>query len=273
MDDEDPYPWEILRLPALAEPTEDEPDPLGRLEGEVLCAERYDAVSVHSAMADAGPYLSAGMFQQRPAAREGTMFRTGRWGDVSAIPSDVRLLVRWWDLAATEGAGDFTAGVLVAVGSDGFVYIVDVAHGQWAPDDVERNFLATTVADRDRYGNRVHTVIEQEPAASGKIVAQGWVRKVGGRAEAKPNSGDKEVRATPLSAQQLAGNVRLVRDLNAERPSWWDSLIGEATLFPNGRNDDIIDGAASAYNYIIARPRPTRARAKSAADVSLGPSR
>lgn len=268
-DDEDPYPWQVLRLPAVAEPTDEEPDPLGRAEGEVLCPERFDEVAVHSAMRDAGPYLAAGMFQQRPAAREGTMFRAQRWGDAPALPASLRGLVRWWDLAATEGAGDYTAGVLLAVDHEGYVYVADVVHGQMAGDDVERAFLTTTAADRDRFGNEVHTVIEQEPGASGKIVAQGWVRKIGGRAEAKPNSGDKEVRATPLSAQQLAGNVRLVRNADGSRPAWWDLLIGEATLFPNGRNDDIIDGASSAYNYINAKPRRSKARARTAADRSI----
>ena len=42
--------------------------------------------------------------------------------------------VRFWDQAATEGGGCYTAGVLMCKGEDGLFYIVDVVRGQWSPN-------------------------------------------------------------------------------------------------------------------------------------------
>jgi hypothetical protein len=56
-------PWELIRLPALA----DAGDPLGRPEGAALCPERYDVAALERIRAGMDPAAWAAMFQQDPS--------------------------------------------------------------------------------------------------------------------------------------------------------------------------------------------------------------
>ena len=66
---------------------------------------------------------------------------------------------RVWDLAASEGSGDFTVGTLMGRGFDGQIYVIDVKRERLSPDNVldsgeghRRIRMATTVVDPDRGG-------------------------------------------------------------------------------------------------------------------------
>lgn len=62
--------WTVLNLPALAE----ENDPLGRAEGEPLCAELHSAAKLERQRRKSA-YWWASMYQQRPAPLEGFLFK------------------------------------------------------------------------------------------------------------------------------------------------------------------------------------------------------
>jgi hypothetical protein len=55
-------PWEVIRLPALAE----ENDPMGRQPGEALCPQRYDVDALHRIRAGMTAQAWMAMYQQRP---------------------------------------------------------------------------------------------------------------------------------------------------------------------------------------------------------------
>ena len=178
-------------------------------------------------------------------------------------------------MAATEGAGDYTAGVLMGRAPDGRVYVADAVRGRLDGIGVERLVVQTAEADKERYG-RVSIRLEQEPGSAGKALAEHYVRNVlpGYDVSYEPSSGDKTVRAIPFASQQQAGNVFLVRR-HAERvgfvaPSWWEWFIDEHAAFPAGRNDDTVDAACLAYADLIAlQRRRSKARTRSAARRSL----
>lgn len=67
--DEDPdgIPWEVLRLPALAEHA----DPLGRKPGEALWPARYDEKAMGQIRRDVGDYVWDALFQQKPPSLVG----------------------------------------------------------------------------------------------------------------------------------------------------------------------------------------------------------
>lgn len=67
---------ERIRLPAVAE----EDDALRRTPGEALCPERFDEVALAGIRTDVGPNAWAAMFQQRPIAVGGGMFRRTGFG-------------------------------------------------------------------------------------------------------------------------------------------------------------------------------------------------
>jgi predicted phage terminase large subunit-like protein len=265
-------PWEHVRLPAIAE----DDDILGRAPGEALWPDRYDVDYYAATEATVGPYIWAGLYQQRPAPLEGEMFKRPQWRFAIAAPT-TRWLVRRWDLAATVSpTGDFTVGALLTIDDDGNTYVVDVTRVRASAADVERLIVATAEMDRARYGNRCLIRLEQEPGSSGKGVAENYVRGIlaGYPAKAIPSTGDKTLRALPYSAQQQAGNIHLCRDTDGEIPAWWEMFIEEHALFPAGMHDDQVDAAAAAYMDLAElRRKRTKATVSSAADRHLTPTR
>jgi predicted phage terminase large subunit-like protein len=210
----------VITLPALAE----DGDPLGRAPGAALCPERYDE-------------------EQRPTPKAGEIFDPAWFRIVDAPPAHA-MRVRWWDMAATESGGDYTAGVRVSVTPDGVFTVEHIARGQWAPGRRDATIRQTAELD----GAAVVQWGEQEPGSAGKSQALAFVKLLAGfTAYTAPSTGDKIVRAGPLAAQAQAGNVQLVRG------EWNRHFLEELRQFPHGTHDDQVDAAASALNQLARR--------------------
>lgn len=247
--------WHIVNLPAIAEAA-DSPDapkfpasctvePDWRKPGEALCPERYNLQKLKRLAASVGSYFWNALFQQRPRPRDGGLFKR-EWFTkfVSGFPSGCRL-VRYWDKAGSEGKGDYSVGVLMAYDGRGRFYVVDVIRGQWSARGREDIIRATAEADVAAYGNNYQIWLEQEPGSGGKESAEASVMNLAGFAAfAQPVTGKKEIRATPFSAQCEAGNVYLLRG------DWNTCYIEEHIAFPNGKNDDQVDGSSGSFNKL-----------------------
>lgn len=237
---EDGPNWKVISLPAEAEPG----DPLGRAVGEALCPERYPVAELRKIRTVLGTYAYTALYQQHPMPPEGGMFQR-QWFDgvLEAAPAEFEAVVRYWDKAATEGGGDYSAGALV--GRKGGVFVVvDVKRGQWSSLERERIILQTAQEDRERY-RRVAVWLEQEPGSSGVDSAQATIRALAGfTVHAERASGEKAVRAMPFAAQCEAGNVKLVRG------PWNAGFLDELCSFPHGTHDDQVDSASGAFNRV-----------------------
>jgi hypothetical protein len=82
--------WEIIRLPAIAE----EGDLLGRDPGEPLWAERYDVDALAEVRNDVGTRDWLALYQQRPTAPEGAIWRWSWISDGEVLIGDVPSLRR-----------------------------------------------------------------------------------------------------------------------------------------------------------------------------------
>jgi len=167
---------------------------------------------------------------------------------VEDYPADAKR-VRYWDLAATtpkKGRDpDYTAGAFVAEKA-GVYYIVDIQRKQLRPGEVENLIKQTAQLD----GKTVDVYMEQEPGASGVIVIDHYAREVlkGYSFRGYKTTGDKEVRANPVSSAAEAGNVKLVRG------SWIGAFLDEAELFPLGAHDDQVDAVSGAMAMLSQTP-------------------
>lgn len=214
-------------------------DPRER-DGELLFPERFPEATVKGLEKTMGSYAAAGQLQQRPAPREGGMFKKSWFPIVRAVPAGTKF-VRGWDLAATEGAGDWTAGVKIGRQKNGRFIIVDVVRDQKSAAGVER--LLVNTASQDGY--QCEQSLPQDPGQAGKQQASYYIGKLAGyTAHATTESGDKETRANPLSAQAEAGNVDILEG------DWNDTFLDELCVFPNGEHDDQVDGASRAFNTL-----------------------
>ncbi|MDO5686765.1 MAG: phage terminase large subunit [Neisseria sp.] len=185
------------------------------------------------------------LYQQRPTAQEGNLFKPERLVPIDALPA---LPVRWlrgWDFASSDGKGDYTAGALIGALQDGRFVIAGMVHGQYGTDDRDAVLRNTAAGD----GHLVRISIPQDPGQAGKSQVLYLTRQLAGfSVSASPESGDKATRAEPFAAQVNAGNV-LILGVNA---AWHTALKDEMRLFPNGKYDDQIDACSRAFNALMS---------------------
>lgn len=212
-------------------------------QGELLFPARFPREVVERDKKIMGPYAVAGQFQQRPSPAEGGEFQPDLIEVVDAIPAGAVTWCRGWDLAATEGAGDFTAGVKVGRLPDGRYIVANAVRKQFGT--AKRDQLIKATASGDGMG-RVKQSLPQDPGQAGKGQAAALVSLLAGhQVHTSPETGDKIVRARPLASQVNAGNVLMLRG------PWNTEFIEELRLFPNGLNDDQVDAASRAFNGLL----------------------
>jgi predicted phage terminase large subunit-like protein len=244
--------WKELRLPAIAE----DDDPVGRRRGDALWPERYPLEGDGGLfeIKDAqSPYWWSALYQQRPTPEEGGMFKREWFVPCSLrdVPKDARF-VRWWDKAATEKGGDWTAGVLLALKGDD-LWIVDVIRGQWGSGRRD-DLIDLAAADDEATWGSVEIWFEQEPGSGGKQSAEISAKRLSGyRVKYEPSTGSKEDRADALASHcwnrwKAASPARIVSG------QWTRAFLDELCLFPNGTHDDQVDAASGAFNK-LAKPK------------------
>jgi predicted phage terminase large subunit-like protein len=162
-----PGDWTELRLPAICD--DPEHDPLGRQLGESYWPEKWPVELLEARRRTVGERVWLAQFQGRPTGDIGEVFPTDRlqWVDRSVL---ARTDIRWcrgWDLAATEGDGDYTAGGLIGRYPDGRWVIADMVRGQWAEGTVRQKLIDQ--AAQDRPGTMIE--LPQDPGQAGKPVS------------------------------------------------------------------------------------------------------
>ena len=151
-------------------------------EGELLDKGRFPAEVVAQLKIASGAHAYAGQYQQRPAAREGGMFKR-EWlsNIVDAIPADGMLKVcRRWDMAASlaEDAADpdWTVGLKMSTDGKGRFYILDVIRFRNSAEYVRKMIKGTAVLD----DARTMTVVPQDPGQArhglkpGALILVAW---------------------------------------------------------------------------------------------------
>jgi hypothetical protein len=117
--------WRVLRLPALAEAG----DPLGRPLGEPLWPEWEGKDALARRRALIGDRAWSALYQQRPHAPGGSVFRIDRITETEAGEPDDHV-VRGWDFAATAkddgNEPDWTVGVKLWRAEDRRWVVLDV---------------------------------------------------------------------------------------------------------------------------------------------------
>lgn len=234
--------WLLVNLPALAEAH----DPLGREPGEALWPERYSRDDLLRIKAALGDYWWSAMYQQRPKPS----MAGADLGDKMVVISRDEIphwsslkRIRAWDLAASEGTGDYTAGPKLAYHKEtGRIIIEDMQRFRKSARGNE--LMIKTCAEGDGHG--VPIWMEQEPGSSGKTIIghyTGILKEYSFKGERA--TGPIEVRAAPFLAAAEAGRVVMVK------AHWNEALREELNAFPDGEHDDQIIALALGYNKLI----------------------
>lgn len=226
-----------INLPAIAEAN----DPLGREPGEALWPEAKPLEFLEK-LRKQSPLWFEALFQGKPSPPSGKFFHPDKLLPISPgeLPPMVRR-VRAWDLATTQGGGDYTVGVLLGIDAMGRIYILDVVRDQLGPDLRDNLMVTTARAD----GPGVQQRIPVEPGPAGKPESLRIIRMLAPLdVQALPVGKAKEIRATGAASQVNAGAVFMVRG------HWNHEFREELRTFPTGKHDDQVDAFSDAFNQL-----------------------
>ena len=192
-----------------------------------------------------GMYMYSGQYQQSPTPPSGGMFKWERIAVEKSAPTKFTRIIRYWDKAATEGGGCYTAGVKLGLEKDGRIWILHVKRGQW--DSARREAIIKQTTELD--GLECIVGIEQEGGSGGLDSARATVRNLRGyRVRCDKPTGNKVLRADPFSTSVNNGEVSIV---NA---GWVAGYLDELKHFPLGKFKDQVDASTGAYKLLIKKP-------------------
>jgi predicted phage terminase large subunit-like protein len=222
--------WKEIRLPALAE----DGDALGRPVGAALCPERYDEEALYSIQRTIGSRAWNALYQQRPSAEEGNIFKRQWWQFYDDFNLPFEFLLQSWDLSFKETkTSDYVVGqVWGRIG--GKFYLVDQVRARM-------DFPTTIRAIREmtaKFPNAMLKLIEDK--ANGPAIVDMLSGEIPGIVAVEP-LGTKEARASAISPLVEAGNVYLP---NPNRCGWVNEFVDEFANFPTGKHDDQVDAAS-----------------------------
>ena len=257
--------WEVVKFPAIAE--EDE---LYRDKGEALHPERYPISALNRIRYGSGDRSEAGtgsrvwasLYQQRPAAAEGTIFRREHWqffknperslliagDDVQRLRTFLQLdeIIQYWDTAAGgKQSNDYSCCVTLGVSKTRF-YILDLFKEKIEYPELERS--VQTQYDKWRPSK---VAIEGGGSSSGKTVIQSLQRKTRIPLFEVIHATDKVLRANVVSPTHEAGLVSL-----PEGAPWAHDFIESCATFPNTANDDDVDAFMGALEAATQKKKP-----------------
>lgn len=192
------------------------------------------------------PYVYAGQYMQRPAPLGGGLFKDEWWRMLDACPP-LRFRTIYADTAQkTKEQNDYSVFQCWGQSLEGQIVLLDMARGKWEAPELEtvaRAFWKKHLAVSDAGPLRAFKVED-------KVSGTGLIQKL--RREGLPilpitRNIDKVTRAMDAAPYVQAGNVALLSNINHLL-----DFLGEASVFPNGAHDDMIDAAMSAIQDMTA---------------------
>ena len=236
--------WEVLNLPALAEPG----DPIGREEGEALWPACYPVDELQTIRRSVGGRDWSALYQQRPSAVEGSVFKRQHWQYFTPTEHNPKALleslgiirvIQAWDTAFKTGTlNDYSVCVTIGVAKTRY-YVLDVWREKVEFPELKRALIAQS----EKWAS--HSVLVEDTAA-GQSLLQEMRRNTRLPLLAVQADRDKMARAHAITATHEAGLVHL-----PEGAHWLGDFVDEMASFPNAAHDDQVDGFVHAMAYAI----------------------
>ena len=212
-------------------------------DGELMDPVRVPEAAVEN-LKKSGEYMWASQYQQRPAPREGGLFKVEQIEIVDSVPAGGKTVAGWDFAGSKRKKSPFTVRVLMTRVA-GNTYIRRVVRKRTNPTELEALLAETSADDRNEVpGVLIST--PQDPGQAGK--AQKW--RIAELLDSfnfvcTPETGDKITRAEPFAAQVGAGRVFLLRG------AWNSAYIEELRNFPGGTFKDQVDASSRAYAELV----------------------
>ena len=232
--------WTVVSMPAVAEC-----DDQYRKQGDSLWPEHFPIERLEQIRKAVGSRVWSALYQQRPAAAEGMIFKREWWRYYDWDPGQVatwrqtreinpqipkfRQIIQVWDTAfKTREQNDRSAGITLGR-TDNEIYVLDCWVGRVEFPELKRQAIALMSRWRP-------DVVYIEDKASGQSLIQELKRLTAIPLMAVGTDTDKVSRAHSVTPAIEAGNVLLW----AHAP-WLAEFLDELSSFPKAPHDDIVD--------------------------------
>jgi len=230
--------WDVLSLPAIAEQ-----DERFRHVGEALWPERFPLSQLERIRVAIGGRAWASLYQQRPAAAGGMIFKRDWWQLFATPPaSPFSVVVQSWDTAFKKGSeNDYSVCSTWGVAENGY-YLLHL----WR-DRVEFPELKRVLASQAEQW-RPHTILVEDRASGQSLIQELKLSTALPIIPVKVDA-DKQARAQAVTPLVEAGKVFL-----PQSAPWLNDFIDELASFAAGTHDDMVDSTTQALNYLRERP-------------------
>lgn len=211
-------------------------------EGELMFPDRFPREVVDRDKKALGDYAWAGQMQQNPAPLGGGIFKDEWWRFLD-VPPPTKWRCIYADTAQkTKEQNDYSVFQCWGMTIDGQICMLDMVRGKWEAPELE------TMA---RAFWRKHHAVQNAGAlrafkVEDKVSGTGLIQKL--KREGIPivpiqRNIDKVTRAMDAAPYIQSGNVIILRYIEQ-----LSDFLAEASVFPNGSHDDMIDTAMSAIS-------------------------
>ena len=232
--------WEIVSYPAIAE--EDEKY---RKKGEALHPARFPLEALKKIRKVAGPYGWPALYQQRPTALGGNLWKESWFRYYRHVPNDFERIIQSWDLTFKDkDTSDFVAGQVWGVRrNDKGERLYYLLHREHARMDIIKA-LERIEAVTELYPETDEVLIEDK--ANGPAMLRLLRGRIAGLVPVEPQGSKIErmvVASTPIEDKR----VFLPHESIAP---WIHEYIEEVTKVPAAPHDDEADASSQAIIYL-----------------------
>ena len=224
--------WKIINLPAIAE----DDDPLGRKPGEALWPDGPDKFDLDflASQQRLDPLGFSALYQQRPSAADGVLFRREHLRFYDEPPKDLRVYAASDHAVSVAARRDFTVLLVVGVDRQNNIYLLDCWWKRAHTDEVVEQILLMARmrkpliwwAERGHISKSIGPFLRKRMAETNTFFTLREVTPVG----------DKEQRAQSFAGRMSMGYVWLPKNA-----PWTEKAINELLGFPNATHDDFVD--------------------------------
>lgn len=244
--------WEHLCLPMRYEPKRIITTKLGfkdprEQEGDLLFPARFGEKATRRLESELGSYGTAGQLQQRPAPKDGNIFKYGGWRWYYTLPQHLDAKIISVDCAFKDASKNDFVAIQVWGAVDASMYLVQRIKQKLSFTATVQTILQVVAQHPDV----VAVLVEDK--ANGPAVIDTLRERVSGLVPVDPRGG-KISRAMACQADQESGALWLPHE--SILPEIVE-LVDELSMFPNAAHDDEVDALTQAVTWLKARHRST----------------
>lgn len=244
--------WEHLCLPMRYEPKRVITTKLGftdprTQEGELLFPGRFGEKATKRLESELGSYGTAGQLQQRPAPKEGNIFKYAGWRWYYVLPDRFDAKIISVDCTFKDKADNDFVAIQVWGSIEASFYLVQRLKQRMSFTRTLEAVLQMVAQHPD-----VSAVLVEDKA-NGSAVIDVLKERISGLVPVDPRGG-KVSRAMACQADQEGGAIWLPHE--SIQPEILE-MVEELSLFPNANHDDEVDSLTQAITWLKTRQRST----------------